>query len=87
VLDSIREEKLLCKTQRSHRYRLYPLIKGMLDGSWDGASCDMVLLNAAATLLVGDAVESLEHGVEVAYRAIKNGAAMRTLTRLVRDSQ
>ena len=24
VLDSKREEKLLCKTQRSHGYRLYP---------------------------------------------------------------
>jgi anthranilate phosphoribosyltransferase len=63
------------------------MIKGVLAGSAGGAPRDMALLNAAATLLVGDVVESLEHGVEIAYKAIKSGAAMRILTRLASDFQ
>ncbi len=44
---------------------------------------DIVLLNAAAALLVGDKVQNLAQGVEVAAKAIETGAARRALDRLI----
>jgi len=48
---------------------------------------DVVLLNTAAMLVVGDAVTSLAEGVDVARDAINNGAALRCVDNLVTLSQ
>jgi hypothetical protein len=44
---------------------------------------DVVLLNAAAALLVGDAVETLREGIDLAAAALDDGRARATLARLV----
>ncbi len=44
---------------------------------------DIVLLNAAATFLVAEAVETLREGVAVAAHAVDSGAAGRALTALI----
>jgi anthranilate phosphoribosyltransferase len=51
-----------------------------------GAPRDVVALNAAAGLLVCDAVRSLEEGLVLALAAIDAGSARRTLEELVRVS-
>ncbi|MDR3441021.1 anthranilate phosphoribosyltransferase [Telmatospirillum sp.] len=48
-----------------------------------GAYRDIVLLNAAAALIVADAVSDLAAGVVMAARAIDQGSALATLDRLV----
>lgn len=52
-----------------------------------GPARDVVLLNAAAMLVVGDAADSLAEGVEAARTAIDNGAAIRCVDDLVSLSQ
>lgn len=52
-----------------------------------GPARDVVLLNAAAMLVVGDAVGDLSEGVEAARQAIDNGAATRCVDDLVSLSQ
>jgi anthranilate phosphoribosyltransferase len=42
----------------------------------------MAILNAAATLVVADAAETIEDGMAQAARAIDSGAAQRTLRQL-----
>lgn len=48
-----------------------------------GPARDIVVLNAAAALLVGDAVETIEQGLEAAAQAIADGAAKGVLDKLV----
>jgi anthranilate phosphoribosyltransferase len=48
-----------------------------------GAARDIVLLNAAASLLVADVAETIGDGLEAAARAIDDGHAARVLDRLV----
>jgi anthranilate phosphoribosyltransferase len=52
-------------------------------GGQAGPYRDIVLLNAAAGLLVGDKVETLREGVALAAKAIDDGAAHLALERLV----
>ncbi|WP_068316410.1 anthranilate phosphoribosyltransferase [Polycladidibacter hongkongensis] len=47
---------------------------------------DIVLLNAAASLIVASKAENLRQGVEMATQSIDSGAALQTLERLVRIS-
>lgn len=51
-----------------------------------GAARDIVLLNAAAALLIADAVATIEDGIELAAEAIDNGRAAAALDRLVHVS-
>lgn len=54
----------------------------LLDGE-PGAYRDIVLLNSAAALIVGDKAHSLREGVDMAARAIDSGAAKRVLEKLI----
>lgn len=57
------------------------IVRGVLDGTRGGAARDVVLVNAAAGLVVGDAASSLEDGLERAARAVDSGAAADLLDR------
>ncbi len=48
-----------------------------------GPRRDIVLLNAAATLITGGLVQDFRGGIELAARAIDSGAASKTLAALV----
>ncbi len=52
-----------------------------------GPRRDIVLMNAAAALLAGDRVQSLEEGVEIAREAIDSGRALAKLEQLIEFSQ
>jgi anthranilate phosphoribosyltransferase len=54
----------------------------MIEGE-AGAYRDIVLLNAAAAFLVGDAVETLREGVELAGAVVDDGRALKALDQLV----
>jgi anthranilate phosphoribosyltransferase len=60
-------------------------LRALLAGS-KGPYRDIVLLNAAAAFLVGDKVETLRAGVELAAAVIDDGRAQAALDRLVRLS-
>jgi anthranilate phosphoribosyltransferase len=62
------------------------MIRNVLAGE-HGPRRDVVLLNAAAALLVADAVTTLQEGIKVAARAIDSGAGMDTLANLVEASR
>ena len=57
-------------------------LRRLLDGE-AGAYRDIVLLNAAAAFLVGEKVETLREGVELAGTVIDDGRAQAALDRLV----
>ena len=57
-------------------------LRAVLEGA-SGAYRDIVLLNAAAALVVANAAPDLAAGVEQAREAIRSGAALTVLTRLV----
>ena len=59
------------------------IFRAILSGEETGPRRDMVLINAAATLLVGGAVESLGDGLERARGVIANQAALQTLIKLI----
>lgn len=61
-------------------------IRDVLAGQ-SGPFRDIVLLNAAAALIVGDKASSLIDGVAMAAEAISSGAAARALDRLIAASQ
>ena len=48
---------------------------------------DVVLVNAAAALLIGEKVNSLEDGIGLAAESIDNGCALTTLRAFVETSQ
>jgi anthranilate phosphoribosyltransferase len=48
-----------------------------------GAARDVVLLNAGAALFIAGAAASVEHGIQLASRAIDAGDARRTLDRII----
>lgn len=60
-------------------------VRSVLDGE-PGPRADIALLNAAAALLVGGACDDLAEGLELARRAVADGAARRTLESLGRVS-
>jgi anthranilate phosphoribosyltransferase len=57
-------------------------LRALLDGE-EGAYRDIVLLNAAAGFLVGEKVETLREGVELAAKSIDSGAARAALEKLI----
>lgn len=57
-------------------------IRGVLTGE-PGAFRDIVLLNAAAALVVGDKARDLREGVALAAQSIESGAAARALEKLI----
>lgn len=59
------------------------ITRGILDGSISGAKKDIVLLNAAATLLVDGKVNSTEEGVVMAKEAIASGKAIQKLEQII----
>jgi len=59
------------------------LVRGVLENQ-AGPARDITVLNAAAALLVGDAAESLEHGLELADAAVTDGRAKKVLDTLVK---
>jgi anthranilate phosphoribosyltransferase len=62
------------------------IVRAVLDGE-AGARRDVVILNAAAALWVGDQAVNLEAGLELARRSIDQGAARAKLEGLVKASQ
>ena len=62
------------------------LFREVLQGK-DGPMLDVVLLNAAAALLVGNAAADLKEGVEKARQTVTGGAALRKLEALAKLSQ
>jgi anthranilate phosphoribosyltransferase len=59
------------------------IVRGVLDGTDRGARRDIVLLNAAAALVVADAVDHFEEGWQRAAGVIDSGAAREKLERFV----
>jgi anthranilate phosphoribosyltransferase len=60
-------------------------LAALLDGK-TGAYRDIVLLNAAAAFLVGDKVETLRDGIDLAAHVIDSGAARLALDSLIRTT-
>jgi hypothetical protein len=54
-------------------------------GWWQSYPVTRSFQVGVAILFVGDVVESMENRVEIAHKAIKNGAATRTLARQAHD--
>ncbi|MGQ9888204.1 MAG: anthranilate phosphoribosyltransferase [Aggregatilineales bacterium] len=59
------------------------ILRGVLDGTVNGPKRDVVLLNAAAALLAGGAVDNLAAGVELARDTLDSGAALAKLEALI----
>ena len=62
------------------------LLRSILDGA-PGPQRDVVLLNAAAALVAGDRVPSLEPGLDLAREALASGLALAKLQQLIKLSQ
>ena len=62
------------------------LLRSILAGA-PGPQRDVVLMNAAAVLLVGDRVETLQQGVALAKEVIDGGHALTKLEQLIEFSQ
>ena len=63
------------------------LVRTILDGSEQGPTRDMTVLNAAAALVAADRAGDFETGVGMAAATIDSGAAMSTLNRLADASR
>lgn len=59
------------------------ITRAVLSGKEQGAKRNIVLLNAAATLYVGEMAKSMEEGIEMARESIDSGRAMEKLEELV----
>ncbi|MFC1986354.1 anthranilate phosphoribosyltransferase [Chloroflexota bacterium] len=62
------------------------LLRSILGGT-QGHQRDVVLLNAAAALVAGDKVETLQQGVALAGEVIDSGKALKKLEQLIESSQ
>jgi len=62
------------------------LLRGLLAGA-PGPQRDVMLMNAAAVILAGDRVATLQQGVTLAGEAIDNGSALAKLEQLIEFSQ
>ena len=60
------------------------IVRSVLDGSRKDAARQLVVMNAAAALLVGDVVRGLVEGAQLASNVIDNGSAARKLDELAR---
>jgi anthranilate phosphoribosyltransferase len=63
------------------------ILRGVLDGSIEGAKRDVVLLNAGAALVAGGKATSITDGIGLAREAIDSGAAVKKLDALITSSQ
>lgn len=81
-LQRVSPEKLKGGTPQENAKALSALLAGEA-----GAYRDVVLLNAAASLMVADKCTSLEEGVEIAREAIDSGKAKGVLEALIKTSQ
>ena len=63
------------------------ILRGVLDGSMQGARRDVVLLNAGAALLAAEKVADLREGIELARQTIDSGAAVGKLDALIEYSR
>ncbi len=63
------------------------IMREILGGKTHGAKRNIVLINAAASLLAAGLVESIEDGIERAARAVDSGAALDKLEELVEYSR
>ena len=61
------------------------ILKSVLSGE-TGAKRDIVLLNAAAGIVAGEKVDTIEEGIELARQSIDSGAAMEKLEILIRET-
>ncbi len=57
-------------------------LRGIVDGSIDGAKRDVILANAGAAVYISGEVDTLEAGTDRALEAIRSGDAAATLERL-----
>ena len=55
-------------------------------GGEKGPKRDIVLLNAGATLYVGGVAADIKEGIRLAEQAIDSGAALKTLEKLIEES-
>lgn len=62
------------------------ILKGILDGSITGGPKDVVVLNAAAAIVVGEKADDFAQGVELAKEAIESGKAFEKLEKLIEMS-
>lgn len=62
-------------------------LRGILEGEIQDARRDVAILNAAAALLVGGAVDDIQDGCELATETIDSGAAVAKLDDLIRLTQ
>ncbi len=62
------------------------LLRNILAGV-PGPQRDVVLMNAAAALVAGDKVETLQQGIDLAQEALDNGHALDKLNQLIEFSQ
>lgn len=63
------------------------ILRGVLDGSIDGAKRDVVLLNAGAALVASGKVRTITEGIAAARETIDSGAAVKKLDSLIEYSQ
>lgn len=61
------------------------ILKDVLEGK-KGAARDIVLINSAAAIMVGEKAETLEEGLTIAREAIDSGAALEKLKTLIEYS-
>ena len=58
------------------------IIKDIFSGKTKGSKLDILVLNAAALLWVGEKVETLAKGVDFVYELIENGSVDKKLQEL-----
>ena len=63
------------------------ILRGVLDGSVDGAKRDVVVLNAGAALLAAGKADDLRGGIALAREVIDSGVALARLDALIEYSQ
>ncbi len=63
------------------------ILRGVLDGTVDGAKRDVVLLNAGAAIWAAGKAEDLRAGISIARDSIETGAALHKLDALIAASQ
>jgi anthranilate phosphoribosyltransferase len=63
------------------------ILRGILDGSIDGAKRDVVLLNSGAALWAAGMAKGIESGIQLARQSLDSGAALKKLDDLIAYSQ
>ena len=63
------------------------ITRGILSGEIKGPKRDVVLLNAAASLVVDEKAESIKEGIEIAKEAIDSGKAIKHLEKIIEVSR